>query len=58
MIMKKNEKMKWNKWGLNWNLGQDNINWKFRDLIELRISLINEIRGLIEEIPKFEVDSG
>jgi len=56
--MKKNEKMKWNKWGLNWNLGQDNINWKFRDLIELRISLINEIRGLIEEIPKFEVDSG
>ena len=26
---------------------------KFGDLIELKISLINEIRGLIEEIPKF-----
>jgi hypothetical protein len=26
---------------------------KFEDLIELEISLINEMRGLIEEIPKF-----
>jgi hypothetical protein len=25
----------------------------FEDLIELQISLINEIKGLIEEIPKF-----
>jgi hypothetical protein len=30
---------------------------KFGNLIELGISLINEIRGLIEEIPKFEADS-
>jgi hypothetical protein len=26
---------------------------KFEDLIELEISLINEMMGLIEEIPKF-----
>ena len=31
---------------------------KFGDLIELDISLINEIRGLIEEIPKFGANSG
>jgi hypothetical protein len=31
---------------------------KFENLIELEISLINEIRGLIEEIPNFEADSG
>jgi hypothetical protein len=31
---------------------------KFEDLIELRNSLINEIRGLIEEIPKFRADLG
>ena len=31
---------------------------KFGDLIELGISLINEIRGLIEEIPKFGANSG
>jgi hypothetical protein len=29
------------------------INDKLGDLIELGISLINEIRGLLEEIPKF-----
>jgi hypothetical protein len=32
--------------------------YKFENLIELEISLINEIRGLIEEIPNFEADSG
>jgi hypothetical protein len=31
---------------------------KFGDLIELEISLINEIRGLIKEISKFRADSG
>jgi len=31
---------------------------KFGDLIELEISLINEIRGLIKNIPKFRADSG
>ena len=31
---------------------------KFGNLIELEISLINKIRSLIEEIPKFEADSG
>jgi hypothetical protein len=30
---------------------------KFGYLIELIISLINEIKGLIEEIPKFEADA-
>jgi Tfp pilus assembly protein PilO len=39
-------------------LGKNNINWKSGDLIELEISLINEIRGLIEEILKFGADSG
>ena len=29
----------------------------FGDLIELEIRLINEMKGLIEEIPKFEADS-
>jgi len=32
--------MKWEKMkkiGINWNVGQDNINWKFGDLIELGI---------------------
>jgi hypothetical protein len=36
------------------------LNWRidiFGDLIELEISLINEIKGLIEEIPKFDADS-
>jgi hypothetical protein len=28
----------------------------FEDLIELQISLINEIKGLIEEIPKFRAN--
>jgi len=31
---------------------------KFGDLIELEISLINEIRGVIKEIPKFGADLG
>jgi len=31
---------------------------KFGDLIELEISLINEIRSLIKEIPKFGANSG
>jgi hypothetical protein len=30
---------------------------KFGDLIELKISLINKIKSLIEEISKFGVDS-
>ena len=47
MIKKWNEK---NEWRINWNLGQDNINWKFRDLIKLWISLINQIKSLIEEL--------
>ena len=33
--------------GFNWRID------KFWDLIELGINLINEIRDLIEEIPKF-----
>jgi len=31
---------------------------KFGDLIELKISLINEIRGVIKKIPKFGADLG
>jgi hypothetical protein len=31
---------------------------KYKDLIKLEISLINEIRGLIEKIPKFGADPG
>jgi hypothetical protein len=31
---------------------------KFGDLITLEISLINKIRGVIEEISKFEADLG
>ena len=38
-----------NKKKLNWRID------KFEDLIE--ITLINEIMGLIEEIPNFRVDS-
>jgi hypothetical protein len=48
--MKKNEKMNWNEWRINLNLGQDNINWKFEDLLKLWISLINQIKSLIEEM--------
>jgi hypothetical protein len=32
-------------------------NWMFKDLIELKINLINKIRGLIEKISKFGDDS-
>jgi len=32
----------------NWNLSQDNINWKFEDLIKFFISLIYQINSLIE----------
>jgi hypothetical protein len=48
----KNEwnKTKWNEWRIHWNLGQDNINWKFGDLIKLWSSLINQIKSLIEEL--------
>jgi hypothetical protein len=45
--------IKKNEWRINWNLGQDNINWKFWDLIKLCISLINQIKSLIEESIKF-----
>jgi hypothetical protein len=50
MEKKDNEKRKtkWNEWRINWNLSQDNINWKFEDLIKLFISLINQINSLIE----------
>jgi hypothetical protein len=49
MMMKKwNKKMKSMKNKLN--LGQDNIIWKFGDLIKLWISLINQIKSLIEEL--------
>jgi len=45
----KNEIKKWwNKWRINWNLSQDNINWKFKDLIKLWINLINQIKSLID----------
>jgi len=43
---KKNDekrKTKWNEWRVNWNLNQDNINWKFENSIKLWISLINQI---------------
>jgi len=57
MMMKKwNKKMKSMKNKLN--LGQDNIIWKFGDLIKLWISLIHLIKDLIEEIPKFGPDLG
>jgi hypothetical protein len=47
MMMKKwNKKMKSMKNKLN--LGQDNIIWKFGDLIKLWISLINLIKGSID----------
>jgi len=32
--------------------------YKFEDLIELEISIINKIRGLIEKLSRFGVDSG
>jgi hypothetical protein len=32
--------------------------YKFGDLIELEISIINKIRGLIEKLSRFGVDSG
>jgi hypothetical protein len=58
-MMKKNKKSddekngkkddeKKNEWRINWNLSQDNINWNFDDLIKLWISLINQIKSLIE----------
>jgi len=38
ILLKKQQKnMKWKKYGINWNLGQDNIKWKFKDLNELEI---------------------
>jgi hypothetical protein len=53
VMMKKMEKKddekrktKWNERRIN--LSQDNINWKFEDLIKLFISLINQINSLIE----------
>jgi hypothetical protein len=46
-IMMKNE---WNGKKINWNLGQNNITWKFEDLIKLWIILINQIKSLIEEL--------
>jgi hypothetical protein len=41
---------KWDEWKINWNLGQDNINWKIGDLIQLWIGLINQIKSLIVEL--------
>jgi hypothetical protein len=32
------------------NLGQGQHDWKFRDLIKLLTSLINQIKGLIAEL--------
>jgi hypothetical protein len=43
-------KTKWNEWRVNWNLNQDNINWKFENSIKLWISLINQIKSLIEKL--------
>jgi hypothetical protein len=43
-------KTKWNEWRVNWNLNQDNINWKFENSIKLWISLINPIKSLIEKL--------
>jgi hypothetical protein len=37
--------------------GSWQYNWTFEDLIELKINLINKIRGLIEKISKFGDDS-
>jgi len=56
---KEKEKNEWNKtkqneWRINWNLGQDNINWKFRDLIKLWSSLINQIKSLNEKLISLE----
>jgi len=58
-IKKKEKKNEWNKtkqneWRINWNLGQDNINWKFRDLIKLWSSLINQIKSLNEKLISLE----
>jgi len=47
---KKKEKETMNEWKINWNLGQDNINWKIGDLIQLWIGLINQIKSLIVEL--------
>ena len=41
-------KTKWNEWRVN--LNQDNINWKFENSIKLWISLINQIKSLIEKL--------
>jgi hypothetical protein len=43
-------KTKWNEWRVNWNLNQNNINWKFENSIKLWISLINPIKSLIEKL--------
>jgi hypothetical protein len=43
-------KTKWNEWRVNWNLNQDNINWKFENSIKFWISLINPIKSLIEKL--------
>ena len=40
------------------NFAKIKKNDKFRDLIKLWISLINEIKGLIEKISKFRVNLG
>ena len=48
-----NEMKKINKWRINWNLGKDTINLNFGDLIKLCISLINQIKSLIEKSIKF-----
>jgi hypothetical protein len=45
-------KMKWMKNKLKSRLIQ--YNWKFEDLIKLWISLINNIKGLIEKLISFE----
>jgi hypothetical protein len=43
-------KTKQNEWRVNWNLNQNNINWKFENSIKLWISLINPIKSLIEKL--------
>ena len=37
--------------------GSWQYNWMFKNLIQLKINLINEIRSLIEKISKFGNDS-
>jgi hypothetical protein len=53
MKKEKEQWMNWKKryeWRINWNLGQDNINWKIGDLIKLWISLINQIKSIIVDL--------